>query len=103
MPAEHRNYCCDFEEVWEDSREQHRLEGERARRVRRGFKDKGGTTMSDDTLRPARPAQHDETGDEVEAHGHHKLGANAEAGDETESDNEVEAHAHHKLGHPKKA
>jgi len=56
--------------------------------------------MSDDQ-RPARPAQQDETGDEVEAHGHHKLGENDEAGDETENDDEVEAHGHHKLGHHK--
>ena len=55
--------------------------------------------MSDDQ-RPARPAQQDETGDEVEAHKHH-LEANDEAGDETESGDEVEAHGHHKLDHHK--
>ena len=50
--------------------------------------------MSDET---ERPGQHEEAGDEVEAHGHHKLGANAEATDENENDDEVEAHGHHKL------
>ncbi len=54
--------------------------------------------MSDDTQRPARPAQHEEAGDEVEGHSHHKHAANDEAGDETERDDEVEAHTHHKLG-----
>jgi hypothetical protein len=55
--------------------------------------------MSDDQ-RPARPAQHEEAGDEVEGHRHHRLGANDEVTDETEKkddDNEVEAHRHHRL------
>jgi hypothetical protein len=77
---------------WEDSWEQHRLEGERARRVRKRLQDKGGTTMSDDQ----RPHEHED--DEVEAHNKHRLGENAEAGDETESeDDEVEAHNKHRL------
>jgi hypothetical protein len=53
--------------------------------------------MSDET---ERPGQHEEAGDEVEGHSHHKLGATAERADETEndSDDEVEAHGtHHKL------
>ena len=53
--------------------------------------------MSDDQ-RPARPAQHEEAGDEVEAHKHHFAGNDEDAGQETESDDEVEAHGHHKLG-----
>ena len=53
--------------------------------------------------KPARPAENleagDETesGDEVEAHGHHRLGANAEAGDEAEGDDDFEAHSKHRL------
>jgi hypothetical protein len=50
--------------------------------------------MSDETQ---RPGQHEEAGDEVEAHGKKALAANDEAGEETESDDEVEAHHHHKL------
>ena len=51
--------------------------------------------MSDET---ERPGQHEEAGDEVEGHSHHKLAANAEAGNEDENnDDEVEAHGHHKL------
>jgi hypothetical protein len=53
--------------------------------------------MSDETQ---RPHSHEEAGDEVEGHGHHKHAANAEATDETEKkddDNEVEAHGHHRL------
>jgi hypothetical protein len=55
--------------------------------------------MSDDTQRPARPAQHEEAGDEVEGHRHHRLGANDEVTDEAQKDdeNEVEAHRHHRL------
>jgi len=51
-----------------------------------------------------RHKQHEEAGDEVEAH-HHKKAANDEARDETEaeSDDEVEAHHHHRLAHHKKA
>jgi hypothetical protein len=52
--------------------------------------------MSDDQ-RPARPAEHEEPTDEVEAHNKHRLAANAEAGDESESDDEVEAHTKHRL------
>ena len=53
--------------------------------------------MSDEQ-RPGRPGQQDET--EVEAHHHgHKMGANAELGDEAEGGDEVEAHHHgHKMG-----
>ena len=42
-----------------------------------------------------RPHQHDE--DDVEAHGPHghKMGANAEAGDEATGGDEVEAHGPH--------
>ena len=46
--------------------------------------------MSDDQ-RPARPAEHDEPQDEVEAH-KAKLAANDEPA--TEGDDEVEAHRH---------
>jgi hypothetical protein len=50
-----------------------------------------------------RPKQHEEAGDEVEAH-HHKKAANDEARDETEAESdEVEAHHHHRLAHHKKA
>jgi hypothetical protein len=49
-----------------------------------------------DYQRPARPAQHEEAGDEVEAH-KHTLAENGEASDETENDDEVEAHRHHRL------
>jgi len=53
--------------------------------------------MSDETQ---RPHSHEEAGDEVEGHGHHKHAANAEASDEAteRDDDEVEAHGHHKLG-----
>jgi hypothetical protein len=52
--------------------------------------------MSDETQ---RPHSHEEAGDEVEGHRHHRLGENDEVTDETEKDDdEVEAHSHHKLG-----
>lgn len=56
--------------------------------------------MSDDQ-RPARPAQHEEAGDEVEGHKHHFAG-NDEAETESrpaENDDEVEAHKHHIAKH----
>ncbi len=55
--------------------------------------------MSDDQ-RPARPAEHEEAGDEVEGHKHHFAG-NDDASDETENENddEVEAHKHHIAKH----
>jgi hypothetical protein len=46
--------------------------------------------MSDDQ-RPARPAEHDEPQDEVEAHHKTKLAANDEPAQE--GDDEVEAHS----------
>lgn len=49
--------------------------------------------MSEDEMR--RGNAEEET-DEVEAHGHGKYAANAEAGDETEGDDDVEAHGHGK-------
>jgi hypothetical protein len=52
--------------------------------------------MSDDQ-RPARPAQHEEAGDEVEGHKHHFAGNDEPRSDEKESDDEVEAHSHHRL------
>jgi len=54
--------------------------------------------MSDDQ-RPARPAQHEEAGDEVEAHKHHFAGNDEADETETESDDEVEAHKHHIAKH----
>jgi hypothetical protein len=43
-----------------------------------------------------RPSEHEEPGEEVEAHHHARHGANDEERDETENadDNEVEAHHH---------
>ena len=55
--------------------------------------------MSDDQ-RPARPAQHEEAGDEVEGHKHHFAGNDEPDTDtEQESDDEVEAHKHHIAKH----
>jgi hypothetical protein len=53
--------------------------------------------MSDDQ-RPARPAEHDEPQDEVEAHSHIRKGANEEPAKEGEGDDEVEAHSHIRKG-----
>jgi hypothetical protein len=53
--------------------------------------------MSDDQ-RPARPAEHDEPQDEVEAHHKIKLAANDEPAQE--GDDEVEAHRHIKNAAP---
>jgi hypothetical protein len=56
--------------------------------------------MSDDQ-RPARPAEHDEPQDEVEAHHKIKLAANDEPAQE--GDDEVEAHRHIKNAAPDNA
>ena len=53
--------------------------------------------MSDDQ-RPARPAEHDEPQDEVEAHHKTRLAANDEPAQE--GDDEVEAHSHIRKGAP---
>jgi hypothetical protein len=53
--------------------------------------------MSDDQ-RPARPAEHEEPKDEVEAH-HKRVAANDEPAQEG-SDDEVEAHSHIRKGEP---
>lgn len=53
--------------------------------------------MSDDQ-RPARPAEHDEPQDEIEAHSHIRKGANEEP--PQEGDDEVEAHSHIRKGEP---
>jgi hypothetical protein len=52
--------------------------------------------MSDDQ-RPARPAEHDEPQDEVEAH-RHRVAANDEPAQE--GDDEVEAHRHIRTAEP---
>lgn len=49
--------------------------------------------MSDEN-RPSKPGQHDEAGDEVEAHHGHRPGASVESDDEVGGDDEVEAHHH---------
>jgi hypothetical protein len=55
--------------------------------------------MSDDQ-RPARPAEHEEPADEVEAH-RRRVAANDEpAQDEPASDDEVEAHRHIRTAAP---
>ncbi|MDP9261386.1 MAG: hypothetical protein M3O89_05380 [Actinomycetota bacterium] len=54
--------------------------------------------MSDDQ-RPARPAEHDEPQDEVEAHSKVKHAANEEPA--KEGDAEVEVEAHHHIRHAK--
>jgi hypothetical protein len=53
--------------------------------------------MSDDQ-RPARPAEHDEPQDEVEAH-RHRVAANDEPAQEGDDD-EVEAHRHIRTAEP---
>ena len=52
--------------------------------------------MSDDQ-RPARPAEHDEPQDEVEAH---HTGSRANDEPAQEGDDEVEAHSHIRKGEP---
>jgi len=56
--------------------------------------------MSDDQ-RPARPAEHEEPKDEVEAH-HKRVAANDEPAQEG-GDDEVEAHSHIRKGAPRDA
>ena len=58
--------------------------------------------MSDDE-RPARPAEHDEPQDEVEAHHGRRVAANDEPAKEGEGDDEVEAHSHIRKGAPRDA
>ena len=91
-----RNKCCAFEDPWEDSSPQDRLEGERAERAPRFHKE---ARMSDDS-KTERPGEQIEAADEVE--GHAKLDAKLDAKTErpgvADDSDEVEAH---KVASPK--